>query len=425
MDAPLPLDDQARSILAANCRGTYTLPTSGLYPYQWNWDSAFSASGIARFDLDRAWTELETLFSAQWPNGMVPHIVFHQFDESYFPGPDAWGTGHQPPTSGITQPPAAATIARRLLRQDPKAGRHRLAGVFSKILAWHRWFDLYRCEHGAVAASHPWETGRDNAPDWDGPLEAVDVVGIEPFVRRDLQHVDPEMRPTKIDYDRYMALVQFGRDAGWDEDVIRARSPFRVADPTLTFILLRANLDLRVLAVELARPTDEIDRWIARLRQGAEALWNPDLEAYDSYDLRGQRFAGTLSNASFLCWYAGVDNPGMVARLESLLGEVSYGVPSHPPGSRGFEPRRYWRGPVWAIMNMMIGTGLAGFGHHALASRIRCDTRRLIAGGGFSEYFDPLDGSPAGGGSFSWTAAVWLDWASPSTMEDDHGFAKT
>ena len=34
------LDDQARAILKQNDRGGYTIPTNGLYPYQWNWDSA-------------------------------------------------------------------------------------------------------------------------------------------------------------------------------------------------------------------------------------------------------------------------------------------------------------------------------------------------------------------------------------------------
>ncbi len=40
------LDEQARDILRANDRGGYTIPTAGLYPYQWNWDSAFAAWGF-------------------------------------------------------------------------------------------------------------------------------------------------------------------------------------------------------------------------------------------------------------------------------------------------------------------------------------------------------------------------------------------
>ncbi|MEM1233390.1 MAG: hypothetical protein AAGH70_04620, partial [Pseudomonadota bacterium] len=112
MDKPIDMDERARAILRGNDRGGYTVPTAGLYPYQWNWDSAFAAWGFSTFDVDRAWTELETLFSGQWDTGMVPHILFHKDDPGYFPGPDVWATGTEPASSGITQPPVAATMAR-------------------------------------------------------------------------------------------------------------------------------------------------------------------------------------------------------------------------------------------------------------------------------------------------------------------------
>ena len=33
----------AVEIITKNDRGGYTVPTSKLYPHQWNWDSAFTA----------------------------------------------------------------------------------------------------------------------------------------------------------------------------------------------------------------------------------------------------------------------------------------------------------------------------------------------------------------------------------------------
>ena len=71
------LDMRAQAILRGNDRGGNTVPTSGLYPYQWNWDSALAAWGFSTFDDDRAWVELETLFSGQWENGMVTHSLIH------------------------------------------------------------------------------------------------------------------------------------------------------------------------------------------------------------------------------------------------------------------------------------------------------------------------------------------------------------
>ncbi len=219
------LDEQARLILTRNDRGGYTVPTAGLYPYQWNWDSAFAAWGYSTFDVDRAWRELETLFSGQWDNGMVPHIIFHRPDSGYFPGPEVWATGRTPPTSGISQPPVAAILARRVFEAAPEIGRERLAALYPRILAWHRWWRRYRCQAGVVAVTHPWESGRDNCPGWDLGMSNVDGSGVGTYTRRDTSHVDPSMRPGKRDYDRYLAIIHFGRECGWDPDEIVARGP--------------------------------------------------------------------------------------------------------------------------------------------------------------------------------------------------------
>ena len=197
-----PLLKQARDILDANDLGTYTVPTHGLYPFQWNWDSCLTALGQAHFDEPRAWTEIETLFAHQWPDGMVPHIVFHKEDDGYFPGPDVWDTGRPVPTSGITQPPVAGFAVRRLFERasDAAEARARVRALVPKIHAWHEWF--YRCRDpqgtGLVAVIHPWETGRDNCPEWNIGLEAMQIApDLAPYTRMDNKHVDPRFRPSQ------------------------------------------------------------------------------------------------------------------------------------------------------------------------------------------------------------------------------------
>jgi hypothetical protein len=410
------IDRRARDILRGNDRGGYTLPTDGLYPYQWNWDSAFAAWGFSGFDLPRAWTELETLFSGQWPNGMVPHILFHRPNAGYFPGPDVWGAEGIGPilSSGISQPPVAATFVRAIYEKNPTLGELHARALFPKLLAWHRWFCDWRTEAGAVVVTHPWEAGRDNAPDWDGAMAAIDPVGIGEYQRRDTSHVDPAMRPTKYDYDRYIWLVQLGRRLRWDEAMLRKENPFRVADPAMTFILMRANRDLAALGRALGEDVAEIEGWIGELEAGAATLWNDEIGAYDSFDTRAGKFSGCVTCASFLNWYGGVDDERMLSQIERVWFAKRYAVPSLDPAHPQFNPKRYWRGPVWAVLNTLIGLGLEGCGRRDHALRLRETTRALIGEHGFAEYFDPMDGSPAGGGTFTWTAAVWLAWASPS-----------
>ena len=415
---------KAQDILRANDRGGYTVPNGRVYPFQWNWDSAFVALGFDTFDRDRAWTEIETLFKAQWDDGFLPHIVFWQDDPGYFPGPSVWGTGKTPVTSGITQPPVAATVVRKLWDRAVSAGegdafRPRLDALFPKLLAWHRWFRDFRDpeQRGVVVAMHPWETGRDNSPEWDAPGEPIDVSNVGDYVRRDTSHLDAKMRPTKLEYDRYLALVQFGRSVGWDHARISAENPFRVADVGMSMILLRANRDLLHLAEILGNEdaAEDLRELIGLAERGIGWLWDDEIEAWCSRDLLTRRSSAFVTSASFLSFYAGLSDPArdqaMLRHLERIAGGVSYLMPSLDPDDPGFQMIRYWRGPVWAVVNYMIGSGLAELGHLEQGERVRRDTRALIERNGFYEAFSPLDGTGSGGDDFSWTAAIWLAWA--------------
>ncbi len=401
---------EAKQVLGDNDRGTYTVPTARLYPFQWNWDSVFVALGWAELDLDRAWKEITTLFDAQWPSGMVPHIVFWTDQSTYFPGPDVWGTTNQPLSSGISQPPVAATVVRNLQEVEPRL----TINLFKGIDRWHQWWHTARDPKniGLISVVHPWESGRDNLPDWDRPMSTVDSSSIGAYQRRDLDMVDQTMRPHRHEYDRYLALVEFGAEANWDDQVIGATNPFLVADPGVTSILLRAERDLAWLGRSIGLDTAHIERRIERLENGFVQLWNPEAGTYCSLDLRSGRHADAGTSASFLAAYAGVTTH--LDQLDHELGlwasACNFLVPSFDPRHRHFEPKRYWRGPVWAMINYMIAIGFAEVGREKWAGRIRQSTRDLITQSGMSESFDPITGGPVGGSNFAWTAALWLSW---------------
>jgi hypothetical protein len=419
------LSAAAEAILRGNDFGTYTVPKRGLYPFQWNWDSCLNALGWARLDEARAWQEIEALFGAQWSDGMVPHIVFHVPCASYFPGPDVWRCARTPDTSGITQPPVAATAVRKLMERarDPVRAKGAATRLFPKLLAWHRWFRSARDPHGTglVAMLHPWETGWDNSPAWDGPLERVPLDGLEAFERKDTTHVDPQHRPSQAHYNAYMALVQCFRAHGYDPDRLYHVSPFRVADLCTNAILLRADRDLLWLAGQLGHPEalEEIETWIRRGDAAFQTLWDDGMQTYRSLDLITGQPLATRSSAAFLAFYGGVVPSGLVGPLlrcfDRWVGSVIFGVPTVPADEPTFDRKRYWRGPLWPIINYLIADGLTRYGFHDRAERIRHDTARVVERSGFFEYFDPIDGAGLGGDAFSWTAAMWLAWLDPAT----------
>lgn len=411
------LTETAIDILRENDRGTYTVPTKGLYPFQWNWDSCLTALGQRHFDEPRAWIEMETLFAHQWPCGMVPHIVFHQMDDGYFPGPDVWATGRPVPTSGITQPAVAGFALKRLFERaaDRPAAEARARALLPRVAAWHRWF--YRTRdprgEGLVAILHPWEAGRDNSVDWDAPFARVPHEGIAPYTRRDTQHANPEHRPTKEQYDRYIWLVEHFRGLGWDTERLHDASPFQVVDPGFNAILIRACADLADLAAGLGETAiaDENRAFAARGVAALEGLWS---DAHGQY-LCHHRAAGALIDSAsvggLLAAFCAIP-AARAARIAAVIDGhgTRFRVASHPPQDPRFDPKRYWRGPVWLVVNYMIADGLARAGEGAAAARITASSLDLIRESGFAEYYDPMTGAPLGGGRFTWTAAMVLEF---------------
>jgi len=167
----------AVSVLRGNDTGLFVKPAAEVYPFQWNWDSALVAIGLARVDASRGRQEVRTLLQGQWADGMVPHMVFHAPSVDYSPGPELWAShacqgAPLVATSGLTQPPVLATAVRALHEASPDLNF--LAEVLPALEAWHLWLHRERDFDGSglVAIVHPWESA-DNAPRFDRALARV------------------------------------------------------------------------------------------------------------------------------------------------------------------------------------------------------------------------------------------------------------
>ena len=389
------LRSSCERVLRSNDRGAFTVPSPKLYPHQWAWDSAFCAIGWVHIDPARAWTELDTLMSSQWPDGRIPHVRYHDKHGDYFPGPDFWETEE---SSSITQPPLWATAARVLF--EVTGDRARLERLIEPMDRSHRFFHASRDPNGLglVAVVHPWESGLDNCPAWDGPLARVSTALAPGFERRDTAIVaDPEMRPTDDDYLRYAALVKAIAADGFGP------GPFAVYDPMMTAALARAELDLAHLCDQLERPTEARTRG-ERLQEALVAhLWREDLGRFLYVDAHTGEEIGHDVIGGYLPLWCGLPEAIDAKLREGLATRFTarWPLPSTSPADPAFESRRYWRGPTWINVNWMLSRSLGpGFAEQTI---------ELVRKHGFREYYDPATGEGLGAEQFSWTAALTLD----------------
>jgi hypothetical protein len=430
------LRGQAAAVLHGNDAGSWTRAAPVLYPHQWSWDSAFIAIGWAHLDVSRATTELEQLFTAQWATGMVPHIVFRAGPEHpYFPGPEWWDTAASPAapaaplrTTGICQPPVHALALQRIWQLTPREQqpeiRARVQALYPRLVNWHRYLATHRDPEasGLVTTYHPWE-GTDNSPRWDRALQRITVARPGPYTRLDGHAVpDASQRPTNWDYDRFLWLVGQLRKCRYDDAQIYREYPFLIKDVFFSAVLVAANaalLDLADVAGASSEAREQLAGWLERGRAGLTGRFDAATGLCADYDVRTGEDIRRRTFAGFAPLFARTPDPGERAAQLQLLDSAGFCghprlrwplLPSTSPAEPAFEPRNYWRGPVWPVINWLLWQSLDLLGYPDRADAIRGDSLAQLTAGEFGEYYEPFTGEALGSTRQSWTAAVTLDW---------------
>lgn len=449
-----------------------------LYPFQWEWDTAFTA----------AWTDnpaqgasdIEKFMAAQGENGFLGHIRYNRrLIADYFPPPKIYYPDGVPQqgelTSKITQPPAMAYGAwecAKKLPQNEKAAF--LEKVFPQLMKYHEYLYRRRVRNGLMVSIHPWESGDDNSLKWDSIynnfFDNQDILGIVskwqqesnprqvtfknrlvklalhdfvehwlddldiPYRRTDLKIIPPDQRPLGIDYDKYLYLINLYNRLDWDEEKMLEFSPFRVQDPMTNAVLLRSNRALLEMADFLGRDVDraKVEKWQEETREGMDHLWDEQDKIYYAKDLITGGHIRVKTVSSLIPLFSReipADKAGYLAdHIRSLLHRrvPIFIIPSTFPSENFpfFEPKRYWKGPVWPIMNTLLVNGLTYYGFDDLSEMVRNHTLTLLLrsqdeDGGFFEYYHPFDGDGLGSARQTWTAAGALELigSKPKTVD--------
>jgi hypothetical protein len=367
-------------------RYAYTSPSPGHYPWQWYWDSCFTAIVWRRFDAARAEAELRSLLEAMREDGFIGHVTFWNkpvdLQRLFFYNV----TSRSAKTTSTIQPPLLAW-AWRIAVGDPAAE--------PRIATHHRWLTDNRDLEGdgLLWIIQPDESGLDSSPKFD-PIwgrRAHGHLGFACLIRRN----------RKLDWDARRI-----RDAGGPvvcevvTNVLWGLSRLAMGEPSITPALIdRCWDENRGLFLDQVHPSGE----------------RIDVSTWDS-----------------LAPLALPDLPEEIGRRlveEHLLDPERYWTPVPPPSvsqqESSYEPRiwkrrwarHYWRGPTWINSAWLLWIGLRRLGYDAEADRMASSLCATYAREGSREFYEPYTGEGLGAEDFGWSTLI-CELAEPDPAAD-------
>jgi len=395
-----PLLEQAMANLGANTqevtlkgRKCKVIRPGKLYPGVWGWDAAFHAIGLAYESGDRGLEELEVSSMGKTSDGRIPSILFYdrqEAEETYYPAPNVWEcqSALGLDISGISQPPVFGYALERIITIDPscKQSAEKIAHLFKVAYEYQQWWYEQRDPegNGLVVSVHPWETGRDNATDWDNALRRVQQTTpykemvFDSALRKDIKDfVDPLHRPIDKDYKMFIYLLEDIKRTNYsiknDKGDYRKDIPFCMQDVGIIALLQASNESLIRMCDEFGTPAQKqnLEKWSALTSKNARAmLWNEKGKSFQSRDVHSGALTN-ITNGSFMAMATDIPTQEQAMEMVEMLQlwqegavnkqgdiyQVNYNIPSAAPDNISFEPKRYWRGPLWTIVNYVVTVG--------------------------------------------------------------------
>ncbi|MCK8608527.1 amylo-alpha-1,6-glucosidase [Agromyces sp. C10] len=366
------------------------VPSKIGYVGLWQWDAYFIAVGLRHGDPELAREQLDLALRFPTAEGQLPDVVHEHgvlASSDDLPASDREtlrraGSAVADPSAPVplTKPPLAAWALRKVLEADddaPPDWVRRMVGTIRRSQDW--WFTHSDLDgDGLPEYGHPYSSGLDDSPVFDGPLPTTTPDLAAYLVRQDLE---------------LAALVE-----QWDLEPVPDAS--------------------RAAAVSAHR--ERASRTLERLL----TLWDAPSGRFRSLAAGCPVASDTIVGLMPLltgelpveiadALVAALDDPRRFA--------TTWPIPTVAVGDPDHAPQRMWRGPVWVNTNALIVEGLERSGHRDRARRLAQRTVELVVhAGGPHEHFDPGTGRRAASATtaFGWSAALFIDLAVALSHDD-------
>lgn len=372
----------------------FTVPSHSTYPHQWLWDSCFHAIVLSILEPEAAKKELLSLVSRQFPDGMIPHIIFWK-QKLLSPHQIAWRWGKDDMTS-ITQPPMLAYAAWEIHRRAPDKAF--LEKIYPSLLSYYTWLVKTRDprHHHLAGIINPDESGEDNSPRFDAPLDAPSNISFAGhfFMRR--------------------KLVEANRVCNFDAELCMSKT-FWVKDVPFNSILIRNLQVLGHIASYLGHKAGE---HFAMQQHGLykEAMRRHLFRDGVFWSAWGKDYTPirVATWAHFAPLFADIYTQEEAKELvdthlrDTTTFRSNYGIRTVSKEEPSYRPDNFWRGPIWFAPHWFIYKGLRAYNLKDEARFFTNANMNLLERHGFREYFNPETGQAYGAKNFTW-GALTLD----------------
>ena len=348
----------------------FNMPSKFVFRHQWLWDSAFHAVVLAEHDVNMAEEELLNLFTAQKPDGRIPHEIFlsKEFCSLF------WKVNDYSPWT--TQPPVLAIAVKHIVKKG--GSQEFLRKTFEALDRYDKWFRTDRdADRDQLMAYVDYlESGWDNAVRWDKSLNLF-----------------------KASPGKYRKLYSEIRMA-----------PVEAVDLNCFIYIQRIVLSELAKQLGLNREAEEYRKLAEETAEGIRKhMWDSETGFYYDVLEEDHRLIRVKSPAAFITLYAGIATHKQAERLlEHLLDPeefwTRFPLPTVSVDHPSYDPRGYWRGRSWINQLWLTYQGLRRYGFEEESRRLAEKTLYIMASGPTcNENYDSSTGEPLGAPDFGWS----------------------
>ncbi|RHE93167.1 MGH1-like glycoside hydrolase domain-containing protein [Bacteroides intestinalis] len=336
----------------------------------WAWDSWRFSAGTAKFDPELAKNNIRAMFDYQQPDGMIIDCIYTDPSEN---------------NARDSKPPLVCWAVDEIFTHTGDTAF--VAEMYPQLLSYYKWWYQKRdhnhngmCEYGATDGTleaAAWESGMDNAIRFDN------AVMLKNDGSEDAWSMDQE----SVDLNAYLALE---------------------------CKLLKKFAGLLNVSFDAPDYSNKV----------ADYFFDPKLNFFFDRRLKDDSFIEEPGCEAYTPLWTQIATQEQVDKMLPMLQDTAkfstyIPFPTIAADNPKYNPRGYWRGPIWLDQTYFAIRGLRNYGYHKLADEYTMQVfdrlNGLKEGAPIHENYGTHTGERLKAPHFSWSSSHLL------MMYDDYG----